>query len=77
MFQQGKKHIADFIIEFEALAMKAETNNMHAIFLLKKKIQADIIKTILKYPLMAAPDILKEQKVVIILVGQEYEFTES
>jgi len=38
MFRQGKKHIADFMIEFEVLAMKAETDNMHAIFLLKKNI---------------------------------------
>ena len=60
MFWQGKKHIADFIIEFEALAMKVETDNLHAIFLLKKNIWADIIKTILGYPLMAAPDTLKE-----------------
>ena len=36
MFQQGKKHITDFMIEFKMLAMKAETDNMHAIFLLKK-----------------------------------------
>ena len=38
MFQQGKKHIADFMIEFEVLAMKAETDNLHMIFLLKKNI---------------------------------------
>ena len=57
--------------------MKAETDDMHAIFLLKKNVQVDIIKTILGYPLMAAPDTLKEWKVVIILVGQGYEFTES
>ena len=49
MFQQGKKHIADFMIEFKMLAMKAETDDMHAIFLLKKNIWADIIKTILGY----------------------------
>ena len=50
---------------------------MHAIFLLKKNVQADIIKTILGYLLMAAPDTLKEWKVVITSVGQEYEFIES
>ena len=65
------------MIKFDALAMKAETDDMHAIFLLKKNVQVDIIKTILGYPLMAAPDTLKEWKVVIILVGQGYEFTES
>ena len=65
------------MIKFDALAMKAETDDMHSIFLLKKNVQVDIIKTILGYPLMAAPDTLKEWKVVIILVGQGYEFTES
>jgi len=48
------------MIEFEALAMKVETNDMYAIFLLKKNIQANIIKTILGYLPIAAPDILKE-----------------
>ena len=48
------------MIEFKVLAMKAETNNMHVIFLLKKNVQADIIKTILGYPLIATPDTLKE-----------------
>ena len=60
MFQQSKKHIANFIIKFKVLAMKIETNNMHMIFLLKKNIQADIIKTILRYPPIVAPDTLKE-----------------
>ena len=35
-FKQGKQNTADFIIEFEALAMKADTDELHAIFLLKK-----------------------------------------
>jgi len=48
------------MIEFEALAMKAETDDMHAIFLLKKNVWTDIIKTILEYPLIAAPETLKE-----------------
>ena len=38
IFRQDKKHIADFIIEFDVLAMNAETNKMHTIFLLKKNI---------------------------------------
>ena len=37
-FRQGKKHIADFMIKFEALAMKVETDNIHMIFLLKKNV---------------------------------------
>ena len=35
-FKQGKQNTADFIIEFEALAIKANINELHAIFLLKK-----------------------------------------
>ena len=37
-FKQGKKKTADFIIKFEALAMKADTDELHAIFLLKKNV---------------------------------------
>ena len=37
-FKQGKKNTADFIIKFEALAMKADTDELHAIFLLKKNV---------------------------------------
>ena len=77
IFQQDKKHIADFMIEFNVLAMKVETDDMHAIFLLKKNIQADIIKTILEYPPIVVPDTLKEWKVAITSVGQGYKSTES
>ena len=74
-FKQGKKNMANFIIKFEALAMKADTDELHAIFLLKKNIWHDIIKTILDYPPIAMPETLKEWKVAITLVGQEYEST--
>jgi len=37
-FKQGKKNTANFMIEFEALAMKADTDELHAIFLLKKNV---------------------------------------
>ena len=76
-FKQGKKNTADFIIEFEALAMKADTDELHAIFLLKKNIQPDIIKMILDNPPIAAPETLKEWKVAIMSVGQEYKPTEG
>jgi len=76
-FKQGKKNTADFIIKFEALAIKADTDELHAIFLLKKNAQYDIIKTILGYPPIAMPETLKEWKVVITSVGQEYESTEG
>ena len=77
MFKQGKKNIADFMIEFEALAMKADTDELHTIFLLKKNVRQDIIKTILGYPLIAMPETLKEWKVAITSVGQGYESTEG
>jgi len=65
------------MIEFEALAMKADTDELHAIFLLKKNVRHDIIKTILGYPPIAMPKTLKEWKVAITSVGQGYEFTEG
>ena len=37
-FKQGKKNTADFMIEFEALAIKADTDELYAIFLLKKNV---------------------------------------
>ena len=36
-FKQEKKNMAYFMIEFEALAMKADTDDLHAIFMLKKE----------------------------------------
>ena len=76
-FKQGKKNTADFMIEFEALAMKADTDELHAIFLLKKNARQDIIKTILGYSPIAMPETLKEWKVAISSVGQGYESTEG
>ena len=57
--------------------MKADTDELYAIFLLKKNARQDIIKTILGYPPMAMPETLKEWKVVIMSVGQGYESTEG
>ena len=37
-FKQGKKNTVNFMIEFEALAMKVDTNELYTIFLLKKNI---------------------------------------
>ena len=76
-FKQGRKNTADFMIEFEALATKADTDELHAIFLLKKNVRQDIIKTILGYLLVAMPETLKEWKVAITSVGQGYESTEG
>ena len=76
-FKQGKKNTADFMIKFNVLAMKADTDELHAIFLLKKNVQQDIIKTILEYPLIAIPESLKEWKVVITSVRQGYKSMEE
>ena len=38
IFKQGKKYIADFMIEFKALAIKANIDDLYAICLLKKNI---------------------------------------
>ena len=69
--------MANFIIKFEALAIKADTDDLYTIFLLKKNIQVDIIKTILEYLLIVVPELLKEWKIAIISVRQEYESTEG
>jgi len=37
-FKQEKQNIVDFMIKFEALAMKADIDELHTIFLLKKNV---------------------------------------
>ena len=59
MFRQENKSIVNFMIEFKALAMKAETDDMYTIFLLKN-IRSNIIKTILGYLSIVAPETFKE-----------------
>ena len=59
-FKQGKRNTADFMIEFEVLATKADTDELHALFLLKKNVQQDIIKMILGYLPIAIPESLKK-----------------
>jgi len=39
IFKQEKKNTVDFMIEFDTLAMKADIDELHTIFLLKKNIQ--------------------------------------
>jgi len=58
-FMQGKKHIADFLIKFMALASKAQTDNQHVIFFLKKNVNREIIKAIMAYSPIQAPKSLK------------------
>ena len=76
-FKQEKQNTADFVIEFKALAMKTDTNELHMIFLLKKNVQLEIIKMILGYPPIVVPETLKKWKVAIILVGQRYKYIEG
>ena len=57
--------------------MKADIDKLHVIFLSKKNVQHDIIKTILGYPSIAMPETLKEWKEAITSVGQGYESTEG
>ena len=40
--------------------MKAKTDDMHVIFLLKKNVKSNIIKTILEYPSIAILETLKK-----------------
>jgi hypothetical protein len=75
-FKQGNCHIADFLIEFHVLKMTSMTNNVHAIFLLKKNIRQDIIKTILGYPPDYIPDSLTDWIAAIRSVGLGYESNE-
>jgi len=37
-FKQGKKNTTDFMIKFDTLAMKADADELYAIFLLKKNV---------------------------------------
>jgi len=77
IFKQGKKNTADFMIEFDTLAMKADTDELHTIFLSKKNVQHNIIKTVLGYPLIVMLETLKKWKVAITSVGQGYKSTEG
>ena len=59
-FKQRKKNTVDFMIKFDILATKANTDELHTIFLLKKNVWQDIIKTILEYLSITIPKSLKE-----------------
>ena len=56
--------------------MKVDTDELHMIFLLKKNVQLDIIKTILRYLPITVSERLKEWKIAITSVGQGYKSTE-
>ena len=65
------------MIKFDTLAIKADTNELHAIFLLKKNARQNIIKTMLGYPPIAMLESFKKWKMAIMSVGQGYESTEG
>jgi len=48
------------MIKFEVLAMKAKIDNMDTIFLLKRNIRTDIIKMVLGYLPIIAPETLRQ-----------------
>ena len=48
------------MIKFKVLAIKADMNKLHTIFLLKKNVRQDIIKMILEYSFIAASKTLKK-----------------
>ena len=57
------------------LVAKAQTDDQHTIFLLKKNVNREIIREILAYPPKEAPQTLEQWKVVITAVGQGYKWT--
>ena len=59
-FRQEKKYVVNFMIEFKALVTKAETNNIHAVFLLKENFRSNIIKTVLRYLSIVVSETFKE-----------------
>ena len=59
-FIQEKKHIVDFLIKFMALVSKAQTNDQHVIFLLKKNVNREIIRAIMAYLPTQAPKSLEQ-----------------
>jgi len=50
----------NFMIKFEVLAMKGKTDDMYVIFLLKKNVRSNIIKTTLEYLLITVLKLLFE-----------------
>jgi hypothetical protein len=75
-FKQGNCHIIDFLIKFHILKMTSKTNDVHAIFLLKKNIRQDIIQTILGYPPTTIPDNITEWLEAIKSVRMGYKANE-
>ncbi len=75
--RQGNKNTADFLIEFEVLKNRADTDDYHAMFLLKKNVRQDIIHTIMGYPPSSIPTSYETWTKAILSVGQGWEATEQ
>jgi len=75
-FKQGEKHTADFLIEFEVLKSRAKIDEKHAMFLLKKNVRAEIIRTVMGYPPSSIPKSYEDWKETIMSIGQGYEATD-
>jgi len=58
-----------------ALVAKAQTDDQHTMFLLKKNVNREINRAILAYPPKEALQTLEQWKVAITAVGQGYEWT--
>ncbi|XP_006454866.1 hypothetical protein AGABI2DRAFT_140700 [Agaricus bisporus var. bisporus H97] len=66
---QGRRPIIDYLVEFNLLKNKVGTDDQHAVFLLKKNVRKDIIRTILSFPPTNLPTNLAEWTKVIKSVG--------
>lgn len=74
-FRQEKKYITNFIIKFKVLAIKVKIDNICIIFLLKKNIRSNIIKTILEYLSIVVPESLKKQKQKLSIEEEKHLWT--
>lgn len=76
-FKQGNQNIHDFMIKFGALADLAKIDDAHIIFLLKRHVNHEIIKTIMGYPPNSIPTTLDEWGKAIISVGKGREANQN
>ena len=67
----------DFIIKFTALVNLSKMHNDHAIFLLKKHVNKEIIRTIMGFPPPLIPTNLNEWVANITSVGKGFKVTDS
>jgi hypothetical protein len=74
--KQKDRNTADFLIEFHVLKQQSKTEDRHAMYLLKRNIRPDIIRTITGYPPDSIPTTYEEWVQAIKSVGQGYEESE-